>query len=330
MAYEAGLRIIAGLVAAGDLSSDQFKFVRLTASNVALNSINGGLVDGVLQDKPEAAGRACSVASGGVTKVKAGAAFAKGAQLMSNSLGLAVTAASVATSAVKDCGVETFDLNPGDTIVIDVDNVGNATATWDAAAATIEDTTSYAVTDQDGLTSIVTLAGGTYDGIAQTVTFSGATTTALLVAAGMNAQLVGCSADGSSGQVILTHDDKGTDMGIAVTAGTGNLTWDTPVAGTGDVANINEVTALEIETVIEADTTALVTIATGIPTIASPTTGVASELDFISGLALTKLGLSVETLNGSASDTHVRGKAIQAASASGDIVTMSLEPTSKV
>ena len=330
MAYESALCNIAGLTASGDLSADQFKFMKITAAGVALNTTNGGFCDGVLQDKPEAADRAACVASSGVSKVKAGAAFAKGARLMSDATGRAVTAADAATSATKDGGVETYDLNPGDTIVLDVDNVGNATCTFDAAPASITDTTTYAVTDQDGLTSIVTLSGGQYDGIAQTVTFSGATTTAASVAAQMNIQLVGCSADVVGGQVVISHDDQGTDMDIAVAAGTGNLTWAASVAGTGDVANINAVTAAEVETVIEADSTALVAVLAGIPTITSPTTGITSELEFVSGLAVTKLGLSVEIITGSASDTHVRGRALLAASAAGDIATISLEPTSKL
>jgi hypothetical protein len=80
-----------------------------------------------------------------------------------------------------------------------------------------------------------------------------------------------------------------------------DLVWNSAVAGTGDVADINAVTAAEVETVIEADTTATVTVnGNGTFTILSPTTGASSELDFISGNALTPLGLSVETITGAA------------------------------
>lgn len=329
MAYEGSLQTIPGQVAAGDLSSDQFKFVTIGASGVALNVTNGGYVDGVLQNKPSAAGYAATVATGGVSKVKAGAVVAKGAKIMSDATGRAVTAASVATSASKACSAETYNLNPGDTIVIDVDNVGNATCTWDAASAYITDTTTYAVTDQDTKTMTITVTGGEYDGVVQTITFSGTTTTALQVAAGINAQARGVQASVVGGQVRLTTDGAGSGFAIATGAGTGDLTWGSATAGTGDAVDINAVTANEVKTVIEADSTAVVTVATGIPTISSPTTGVTSELDFKSGLALTPLGLSVEVVTGSASDSHIRGRALEAASAAGDLIAVSLAPTSK-
>lgn len=216
--------------------------------------------------------------------------------------------------ATKACDPATYNLADGDTMVIDVDNVGNATVTFNAAAATIVDTTTYPVTDQDGLTSVVTLIGGPYDGIPQTVTFSGATTTAASVASQANAQLDGCSVDVTGGQIRITHDTKGTGMDISVAAGTGDLTWASSTAGTGDAVDASAVTAAEIETLIEGDSTAVVTVSGLIPTISSPTAGSTSELDFISGTMLAKLGLSVETIAapsaGDLSPTNFKGIAI--------------------
>lgn len=185
----------------------------------------------------------------------------------------------------------TFNLDPGDSFVVDVDNVGNATVTFDATSATILDTTTYPVADQDGLTAVVTLTGGLYDGVAQTVTFSAATTTAAGVAAQMNAQLDGCSVEVSAGQVKITHDGAGTGMDIATAAGTGGLTWAASTAGTGDVVDIDAVTATEVKTLVEADTTATAEVV-GDACVIKAT----EELDFVSGTALAKLGLSVETL----------------------------------
>lgn len=105
------------------------------------------------------------------------------------------------------------------------------TADLTGTAGSITDTTTYAVTDQDGLTCIVTV-----DGVAQTVTFSGATTTALQVAAQLNDQLVGASAVVTGGQVVITSDSTGPNSSVAVAAGTGDLEWDDAVAGTGDPA----------------------------------------------------------------------------------------------
>jgi len=206
----------------------------------------------------------------------------------------AITDGVAATGASKEGGAETYNLSPGDSFSLDVDNVGPATVTFDAAAGYVVDTTTYPVADQDGLNFQITLNGGT----AQTITFSGATTTAQHVINQINAQLAGGFAVDDGGQVKVVSDQEGTGSSVAITAGTSALTWGAPVAGTGDVADISAVTAAEVETVVENDTTAEVTVSGGVFTIASPTTGSTSELDFQSGVALTKLGLSVEVIVG--------------------------------
>jgi hypothetical protein len=321
MAWEAEVKYIPGAVAAGDLSSDQFKFGVTGASGVVIASSAGQVVDGVIQNKPDAAGKVVQIAYQGAVKVYSGAAVAKGALVMPNASAKAITAAAAPTAASKTGGAQNYVLTAGATIVVDVDNVGNATCTWDAAAGTITDTTTYPVADQDGLTSIITIDGGT----AQTVTFSGVTTTAASVAAQMNDQLVGCSVSVVGGQVQIDSDSQGTGSSVTAAAGTGGLTWAAPVAGTGDVVNIKAVTAAEVETVIEADSTAEVTITSGIITITSPTTGTTSELDFISGTALTPLGLSVETITGADPGTYFAGRALEAASGADEIFTVLLE-----
>jgi hypothetical protein len=184
-----------------------------------------------------------------------------------------------------------FNLDPGDTMVINTNGAGNETVTFDAAAATIVDTTTYAVGDQVGLTLTVTLTGGPFDGVSQLVTFAGATTTAAQVAAELNAQLDGCSATAAT-QVTITHDGKGTGMDIAVTAGTSTLTWAASTTGTGDVEDIDAVTATEVKTVTEADTTDLTVTVSGVAAVMTATT----SIQFVSGAALAKLGLSVETV----------------------------------
>ena len=318
-------------------------------------------------------------------------------------------------AAIKSTGDGPFNLDPADAFILDVNNVGNATTTFDAAAATIADTTvytggtagsitdttTYAVADQDGLTSVVTVDGGTaqtvtfsgstttaasvasqmndqltgcsvvvtggqvvitsdsvgvdssvavaagtgaltwaaavagaggladqdgltsvvtltggpFDGVAQTVTFSGVTTENTQVAAQMNTQLDGCSVVVSGGQLLITHDGKGTGMDIAVAAGTGALTWAASTAGTGDVVDIDAVTATEVKTRIEADTTATVTVS-GDAAIIKGT----SELDFISGTALAKLGLSVETITAQDNGTPVTVLPYELVGSSGDNV----------
>lgn len=108
-------------------------------------------------------------------------------------------------------------------------------------AATITDTTSYAVTDQSGLTDIITILHDDRPELnvgAQTVTFPASTTTALLVAAAYNNQLKGASATVTGGQVVISSDAVGAGVTITNTAGTSAITWDTPVAGTGVYAGV--------------------------------------------------------------------------------------------
>jgi len=326
MAYEGGLQTIPGLVAGADLSAAQFLFGKInTSGKVVKATAEGEYVDGVIQNAPAAADRAVTFANGGVTKITCGAGVTMGDRLMTDANGKAKTAAAAPTAASKTSSAGPFNLSPADTMVIDVDNVGNATATFDAAGATITDTTTYACADQDTLTMTITITGGQYDGEVQTITFARTTTTALLVAQGINDQALGCKAEVVGGQVKLTTDNKGTGAAIACGAGTGGLTWDTPVAGTGDVVDIDAVTAAEVKTVVEADTTANVAVnADGSFTMTSPTTGLTSELDFKSGNALAKTGLSVEVKVGSNPGTYSRGRALQSGTAN-EIISMVLD-----
>lgn len=93
MAFSVEGFVIPGVKAAGDLSSDQHKFIKLDGSgDAAVNTVAGGPVDGVLGNKPDAAGKAAQVVTDKVAKVKAGAAVAAGDVVMSDAAGLAITA----------------------------------------------------------------------------------------------------------------------------------------------------------------------------------------------------------------------------------------------
>jgi len=226
-----------------------------------------------------------------------------------------------ATAATKTLGnAPTYTLTPGMTVVVDVDNVGDATATWDAAAASIEcaNAETYALTD--GWTLTVKIDQGSV----QTITFNTAdfvaigAATAEEVAAVINEDLVGGSATATTGgtEVTITSDKKGTGSYVEVTGGTANgaLGFSTsPVQGTGDVVDITAVTAAEFKTVMEADTTATVDITGTYPIISSPTTGASSELDFdATSTGLTAFGLSVEVIVGLASAAAANSVKVEA------------------
>lgn len=103
MAYEEALRTIT-CEAASDLSASQYRFVSLNSSNQIALTGAGLQADGVLQNKPALQGRAATVATGGTSKVVAGAAVTKGDNITSDSTGRAVTAsgADVVMGVARD------------------------------------------------------------------------------------------------------------------------------------------------------------------------------------------------------------------------------------
>ena len=152
-----------------------------------------------------------------------------------------------APAEVTGTGAGPWTMEPGDTLAVKVDQGAPLVATFAAAAGYIDDTSTYDVADQDGLTLLVTVDGGTQ----QTVTFSGATTTLVSVVNQINAQVSGVKVYANGGQVRIESDKKGTDSSVSIDGGTSTLTWDVAVAGTGDVLDIKAVTAAEAKTVIE-------------------------------------------------------------------------------
>jgi hypothetical protein len=82
--------------AGADLSSDQFKFVKISAGQVVLQDTAGASCVGVLQTTASAQGRAVEVACGPgqIVKVIAGGTVAQDAKVQSDEDGEALTAAS--------------------------------------------------------------------------------------------------------------------------------------------------------------------------------------------------------------------------------------------
>jgi hypothetical protein len=321
MTYQGNLQVVPGQVAGEDLSSGIFKFVKKTTDGIVVAATAGERAIGVLLDNADS-GYSCSPVYAGVAKVKAGASIAVGAKVMVGSNGVAVTHSGNATAASVESADGPFEFAAGDTLVLNIDAGGNETCTFAAAAGTQTDTTSYPVTDQDGLTSVITIDGGD----AQTVTFSGAHTTAAQIAASLNIGLVGASAAVVGGQVKITSDSKGTGSTVSAAAGTGGLTWAAAVAGTGDAVDISAVTAAEVKTVVEADTTgATVTVnADGSVTITSDTTGTSSSVQVVSGNCVAKMGLTAETVTGTAANSVSQGTALEAAGGPNEIIPVLL------
>ena len=207
-----------------------------------------------------------------------------------------ITDGVAATSAYKRGGIGPYELAASQTVIIDVDNVSPVTSTFTATAGYVDDSTGYPVADQTGKTLILSFDGGSN----QTVTFGTATSAAQLIE-DINQQIYGGKAEDNGGQIRITSDREGSGSSVVIVGGTHGLTFGAPTSGTGNVSNIRAVTAAEVKTIVELATTALVTVnADSSFTVTSPTTGIASELDFQASTALTALGLSIEVIVGTA------------------------------
>ena len=87
MSYEETLKTIS-LEASADLSAAQYKCVDVnTDGQAALVGVKGAKMVGVLQDKPAAQGRVGAVSVEGITKVRIGAAVAKGDEVIADATG---------------------------------------------------------------------------------------------------------------------------------------------------------------------------------------------------------------------------------------------------
>lgn len=85
---------VVSLEAGADLSTKQFFFVSVSADGQVDPTGDGAHADGVLQNKPAAAGRAAEVAIGGITRVVCGGVVTRGGPVASDANGEAVNPTS--------------------------------------------------------------------------------------------------------------------------------------------------------------------------------------------------------------------------------------------
>lgn len=95
MAIEGARISVPGVTAGVDLSAAQFKAVKITGADFAVNlaSTGGEAILGILQNKP-ISGQAADVTAYGVTKALAGASYSRGALLMTDTSARLITATS--------------------------------------------------------------------------------------------------------------------------------------------------------------------------------------------------------------------------------------------
>lgn len=195
-------------------------------------------------------------------------------------------------------------LNPADAIVISVSGGGDLTATFDAAGAGVTGGGGpYDLDGSEGLT--ITLD----DRPIQSYTFIDSDSAGLTlsnitdaeVVNVINREFVGVRAYLVGGAVFVETEKRGTDATILV-GGAARAVLGFNAAqqtGTGDVADIDAVTATEAKAVIEADVAGVVVDATAaVLTIATVATGAAATLEPKAGTAA-GFGLAEALVTGS-------------------------------
>lgn len=213
---------------------------------------------------------------------------------------------------VTSANAETFDLEPTQTLTIKINGGGAATVTFDAAAAELTASAgSFAQMSNESME--VRVDGGEW----QTITF-GTEASMVLALAVLNAAIEGASAHDNAGEdVDIVSDTKGTsskietqnvDVGIETKLGI-----DDPGdsgAGTGDVADINAVTAAEVAARISADVAGGTGIANaaGTVTAQTDTSGAGGSVQVTGGTANTAIAFDTGVYAGSGSSA---AKAIQ-------------------
>lgn len=92
--------------ASGDLSASQYCFMKITGGQLAVASAGGGNAVGVLQNKPNAAGRAGSIGYSGTSKVLCGGTFSAGDRITCDGSGKAV---GLISGDASGCGTAMSD-----------------------------------------------------------------------------------------------------------------------------------------------------------------------------------------------------------------------------
>lgn len=159
--------------AAADLSTHQFKFMKINSSaQAALCSVLGERIVGVLQDKPSAAGKAGSLMVGaGVTKITLGATLAAGASVTTSAAGVAVATqaghyqAGILLEGGDATHIVSMVLTPGG--FANVDAMVGRTITVLAAADYTAEVYPPVYIDTSGKAATQTTGAGAVNGILQ-------------------------------------------------------------------------------------------------------------------------------------------------------------------
>lgn len=185
------------------------------------------------------------------------------AQTLANEIKVSLNAIAASKGSVKGTAQAPFDIEPAQTLTIDVDAGGADTVTFDAAAGVLDGIAGpYDLSEVSALGVNIRWKldnGAEVDTQFVAGDFSNpAAATAAEITAAMNADVTGTPVSDNAGTVRITSPTRGTAGRVEIIGGNARVVLgytDTNklVLGTGDVADIDAVTMAEVEKVVEAD-----------------------------------------------------------------------------
>lgn len=174
----------------------------------------------------------------------------------------------VAGPAILDSVAGPFDLEPGEVLEVNIDAAGADTLTFTATPATVTsgNTEPFALVNGDTLVYQVKQPGSTVLSEPRTITFTDADPLLAAIGAATAQELVnfinrdgiGISAEVSAGAVVIKSDKRGSGAEIVIDASSTSISvgklniGSGSTLGSGNVSDIDSVTALEIATLLTA------------------------------------------------------------------------------
>ncbi len=196
-----------------------------------------------------------------------------------------LTAAASPTAGSVTSAAQPYNLEHGDTLVVAFESGGNQTFTVNATAASRTAANSGPYALSNGMTLELSIDGSatltkTF-ATAEFVAIGAATVTEVLasVNAFLAANQLNAVASVQGGAWKITSNRRGTGSGVNVVGGTANVPFAFTtgnIAGTGNVSNVDSVTAAEIAAIAAAITNGTVAVVSGAVRFQSATTGASS------------------------------------------------------
>lgn len=186
-----------------------------------------------------------------------------------------------------------YDLEPAETIVVEIDGGGGQTVTYNATrAARLGSSGTFPTGFSGGETLSLKIDGGS----TQIITFtSGDSSLADVVITINSLPLVGGFVQDTGGELEILSDSRGSGSSVEVVGGTAVATLGHTTGtslGSGNVVDIDAVTAAEIVAQLTAQLTGETAVVdgAGFPTVATATPGTAGSVEVTGGTANTTVG----------------------------------------